>query len=205
VCAEAYRCSLASRFFLLWLITRHDSLLVAGLWTICGGLLLFTIGAGALAQFCSLAFRTPDLPRRRLWLSTLGGAALLLANFPVAAGLIAAAIAIETRYTVRVRNASQQPLSGVRVVGGGCDADFGTVAPGTVVRRSFWIQLDGELEFHAVSGATAHTETIDDYVTDGDGGDTTVTIDPDGTISISHERPRGMLSVSHKRSRTAAD
>jgi hypothetical protein len=173
--------------FLLWLITRWDWLIMAGIFTLYGGVAIFLIDAIALARFCGLAFRTPELPRRRLWLSTLGCAALLLSNFAVAGGITASVIAIETRYTVTVHNASQQPLSGVRVFGGGCEADFGTIPPGGIVRRSFWIQHDGELGFRAVSGATTHTKTIDGYVTNGMGGQTTVTINPDGTISVSNK------------------
>jgi hypothetical protein len=171
--------------FLLWLVMRWDWLMTAGVFTLFVGVAIFLIGAIALGRFWWLAFLTPDLSRRRLWFSTLGCAGLLLSNFPVAGGIMAAAIAIETRYTVIVRNASQQPLDGVRVFGGGCEADFGTIPPGSVARRSFWIQQDGELEFRAVSGATKYAKTIDNYVTNSGGGHTRVTINSDGTISIS--------------------
>jgi hypothetical protein len=174
--------------FLLWLITRWDWLMMAGIFTLYGGVAIFFVGAIALARFCWLAFRTPELPRRRLWLSILGCAALLLSNFAVAGGITASVIAIETRYTVVVHNTSQQPLSGVRVFGGGCEADFGTIPPDSIVRRSFWIQHDGVLEFRAVRGTTTHTKTIDSYVTNSMGGHTTVTINPEGTISVSHKR-----------------
>ena len=173
--------------FLLWLITRWDWMKMAGIFTLYGGVAVFFIGAIALARFCWLAFRTPEFSRRRLWLSTLGCAALLLSNFAVAGGITASVIAIETRYTVIVHNTSQQALSGVRVFGGGCEADFGTIPPGGVVRRSFWIQHDGKLELRAVSGATTHSKTIDGYVTNSMGGHTTVTINPDGTISVSNK------------------
>lgn len=171
--------------FMLWLITRWDWLMVAGIYTIYGGVAIFLVGVIALARFCWLAFRTPDLPRRRLWLSTLGCAGLLLLNFPVAGGVAAAVIAIETRYTVVVHNLSQQPLTDVRVFGGGCDESLGAIPPGGMVRRSFWIQGQGVLKFHALSGAGAYTRKLG-YVTHNMGGHTTVRINPDGTISVSH-------------------
>jgi hypothetical protein len=170
--------------FLMWLITGWDWLMMAGMFTLYGGVAVFFIGAIALVCFFWLAFRTPELPRRRLWLSTLGCAALLLSNFAVAGGITVSVIAIETRYTVVVHNTSQLPLSGVRVFGGGCEADFGTIPPNGIIRRSFWIQHDGELEFSAVSGATTHSQTIDGYVTKSMGSHTTVTINPDDTISV---------------------
>ena len=172
--------------FVLWLITRWDWLMMAGICTLYGGVAIFLVGVLAIARFCWLAFRTPNLPRRRLWLSTLACAGLLLLNFPVAGGITAAAIAIETRYTVVVHNGSQQPLDGVRVFGGGCDESLGSIPPGGIARQSFWIQHDGELKFRALSGTTIHAKTIDGYVTNGMGGHTTVTINPDGTISVSN-------------------
>ena len=57
--------------FLLWLITRWEVLIFAGISTIFVGLAFFLIGAIALARFCRIAFRSPDRPRRRIWLSTL--------------------------------------------------------------------------------------------------------------------------------------
>ena len=170
--------------FLLWLVTRWDWLMMAGLFTVFGGVVIFLIGAIALTRFCWLAFHTPDLPRHRLWFSALCCAGLLLSNFPVAGAIIATVVMIKTRYTVTVHNASQQPLYDVRVSGGGCEANLGTIPPIAIVRRSFWIQHDGQLELHAVSGSTTHDKTIDGYVTNGMGGDATVTAKPDGTISV---------------------
>src|SRR5437773_2930664 len=88
--------------FLLWLITGWDWLMMAGIFTLYGGVAIFVIGAVALARFCWLACRTPEQPRRRLWPSTLGCATLLLSNFAVAGGFTATVIVIETRYTVIV-------------------------------------------------------------------------------------------------------
>ncbi len=171
--------------FLLWLITRWDWLMVAGVCTLYGGVAVFLLGVLALARFCWLASRPPDLPRQRLWRSTLAGAGLLLSNFPVAGGITATVIAIETRYTVVVHNDSQQPLDDVRVFGGGCDESLGSIQPGGTARRSFWIQHDGSLEFRALSGTTVHATTIDGYVTGNMGGHMIVTINnPDGTISV---------------------
>ena len=170
--------------FLLWLVTRWDWLEMAGVFTLFGGVALFLVGAIALARFCWRSHRSPERPQKRLWLSTLGCAALLLSNFPIAGGIIATVIAITTLHTVVIHNASQQSLTGVRVFGGGCEEDFGSIPPGGIVRRSFWIQHDGTLEFCAVSGATTHTKTIDGYVTKRIGGHATVTINADGTISV---------------------
>ena len=174
--------------FILWLITRWDWLMMAGIFTLYGGVAIFVVGVLALARFCWLAFRTPSFPRRRLWLSASVCAGLLLLNFPVAGGIAAAAISIETCYTVVVHNDLQQPLESVRVFGGGSDEYLGSIPPGGTVRESFWIQHDGELEFRALNGTTSYTKMIDGYVTNGMGGHTIVTINPDGTISVRNNR-----------------
>ncbi len=170
--------------FVLWLLTRWDGLVMAGFITLYAGVVVFVVGAGALGRFCWLGFRGTEWPRRRLWLATLGGAALLLSNFAAAGGVIAAVVAVETRYTLTVRNSAAQPLTGVRVSGGGCDVDLGEIPPGAVVRRSLWIKQNGVLEFRAMSGVQVHTQTISDYVTDGMGGRATVTFQPDATIAV---------------------
>lgn len=174
--------------FLLWLATRWNWLMWAGIFTIYGGVATFFTGMIALGRYWWNALHSSDVTRRRLWVSTIGCAVLLISNFPVAAAMVVAAVAIMTRYTIVVHNASQRPLVGVHVFGGGCDADFGTIAPDKTVRRAFWIRHDGDLQFCAKCGATVYTETIDSYVTNGSGGHTTVTIHPNSTISFDNTR-----------------
>lgn len=176
--------------FVLWLITRWEWLADAGVYTIQGGVLIFWIGAVALASFCWLAYQTPNYPRRRLWQSTLACAGLLLSNFLVAGAIMFAVLLLhhaEIQYGVTVHNGSQQSLESVRVFGGGCDESSGTIPPATAVTRSFRFQCDGDLKFSALSGTTKYAETINDYVTSGMGGYTTVTINPDGTILVSND------------------
>ena len=78
--------------FLLWLTTRWSWLILAGVFTIWSGVVIVFIGLISLLCFCWLNFRTPTLPRRRLWFLTLGCAALLTSNFIVASGIITAVI-----------------------------------------------------------------------------------------------------------------
>lgn len=160
--------------------------MIAGVATLYGGVAAFFVGAVSLARVCWLALRSPDVPRRRHLMPILACRALLLANFAVAGGIIATVIALETRYVVIIRNDSQQVLSGIRVRGGGCEADLGAIPPSGATRRSLWIQQDGSLEFLAASGTTALTHTIDGYVTNGMGGQTAVVINRDASISVRH-------------------
>lgn len=173
--------------FVLWLITRWKWLMLAGVYAILGGIVLFIIGAISLSYYCMLGLRNPKLPSQRVFISTLAGYGILFSNIPFAIGIVVAAVAIETCYTVVVHNASPMSLDEVRVIGGGCEAEFGKIPPGKVSRRSFWIKGDGELVFRGVCGDTAYMETIDEYVTNNLGGHCKVTINPNGTASVSNK------------------
>ena len=171
--------------FVLWVTTRWDWFMVGGVVTIYGGLVSFLIGACALARYCWAASRCADPPRWKWVLSALGCATLLLSNVPVAGGIISAVVAISTCYSVVVRNASQQAISDVRIYGGGYEASLGTIPPGGLARRSFWIQRDGELELRAVGSSAFHHLVIDGYVTKGLGGRAEIVVESNGSLSLS--------------------
>lgn len=173
--------------FLLWLVMRWEWLIAAGIFTLYGGVALFFIGSVALACFCWFAFRSSDVSRKRLLFSTLGCAALLLSNFPIAARIVVAVVDIETRYAIVVHNTSDLPLEQVRVFGGGCDCFLGSIPPGDTATCFCRFHCDGRLEFCAVSGTTTHSQIIDGYVTGNMGGRAVVTIHPNGTISVIHD------------------
>ena len=175
---------LGTAIFAIWLVARWDWLMMAGAVVLYGGIAVVAAGVLALALSCWMAFRTPRVPRRRVWVSTLSCGGLLLANFLAAGGIISAVIAIATRYTVVVHNASQQRLDSVRVFGGGCDASYGSLLPGAIARRSFWIRQDGVLVFRASGGKGALEQTTEDYVTNNLGGHVRITVQPDQTISV---------------------
>ena len=174
--------------FLFWVVTRWDGLRSAGICTLIAGAAAFLVGIIELACYGEIAFRTPNVPARQVRFSSLVCGLLLFSNFPVAAGIVVAANAIDSCYTVVIHNHSQKSLERVGVFAdGGCEADFGTIPSGETVQRSFWILGDGELEFRAVSGSTPKREIVDDYVTHDMGGHTTITCNSDGTVSHSNE------------------
>lgn len=169
--------------FLLWLLTRWGPLMVTGVLTICAGFGAFVMGCIALAIYCWRGLRSRDSNRRPVWLPTFVCAGLLLVNFPVAFGIVEAVIDVEMRYVVVIHNASGQPLDDVRVFGGGCDESFGSLAPGKTVRRRLRFRTDGDLQFRAVSGTTT-LEANAGYVTRDLAGAPTITVEPDGTVSV---------------------
>jgi hypothetical protein len=176
--------AVGSSIFVLWWITRWEWLMMAGLGTIFGGILLLLVGSVFLIRFGLAAARTPDFPGRRLRRYVLAGAALLLVNLPAAAAFTAAAVLIETRYVVVVNNAMLRPLESVSVSGGGSHATLGTIPAGGSAQCSLWIRHDGELELWALDEGTPMIKTIDGYVTNGLGGLADVTVQANGTLSV---------------------
>jgi hypothetical protein len=190
---------LGTAIFVVWLVARWDWLMIAGAVVLYGGLAIFATGVIALALSCWMGFHTPGIQRPRVWMLTLGCAGLLLANFPVAGGIIWTAITIATRYTVVVHNTSEQRLEGVWVFGGGCDASYGTLLPGATARHSFWIRGKGTLTFRASSGEGTLERTIDEYVTTNSGGHVTVTVHPDRTLSVTRQAPNQLAPLDRAR------
>jgi hypothetical protein len=75
-------------FYLVWLITRLEVLAqVAGL-VILISIFLVLFGIAALGWFAWQAFRTPGLPRDRVWRAILIAGSVLSLNLPVIAGLL---------------------------------------------------------------------------------------------------------------------
>jgi hypothetical protein len=174
--------------FFLWLFTRWEWLMIPGIFTLAAGPVICGFGFFELANSQWLTHGVFDFSPRRRRVATIGCGGLLLLNFPAAGAIVAAVITIHSTYTVVVHNASERNLDDVRVYGGGCDISFGSIRPQAVARRSFWIQDDGELTFWAVSGSITYSVSdFSGYVTNGQGGQRTVTVKTDGTISVTDE------------------
>jgi hypothetical protein len=170
--------------FVAFILTGWAWLMIVGAFVLYGGLAVFAIGMSALGYSWWTLRRSPDIPRRRVRLSILATAALLLVNFPVAAAILWLVITMATRYTVIVHNTSPETLERVWVFGGGCDVTYGTMPAGSTARRSFWIQGDGTLRFRASSGDRVIEQEIESYVTVNSGGHADVTVGPDYRVSV---------------------
>ena len=99
--------------FLLWLVTRWEWLVGAGLVTIYAGVFSVLIGAIALAMSTFDFSDARSSPGRRRFALALA-AALLVANFPMAAAVSFGALTIMTAYVVTIHNDSGAPLHDVR-------------------------------------------------------------------------------------------
>ncbi len=160
--------------------------MAVGYATLWIGLVMFLIGAVALVAYSSQSLHSLGITRRRFWLTTVAGAAVLLSNFLVAGYIIASVVSILSVYTLVVNNATAQPLTHVRAFGGGCDIDFGSIPPGGSATRQFWIKQDGDLVVTADYGAAKPTEYTFGYVTNGMSEHHELTVHPDGSITDLH-------------------
>ena len=172
--------------FLLWMVTEWDWLPAAGLWVLLAGGVFFITGMATLAWFCWSARHDPRLSKREIWISGLLCGGLLVSNFPVAVGVVGAAIKWEERFHVVVSNDSEQSFDQVRLKGGACDIWIGHLAPHQTVRRSFWIKAKGGLDFQAVSDEDGRkvAQLVEGYVMPGVNEQATVTIHSNGTVGV---------------------
>jgi hypothetical protein len=171
--------------FALWCLTRAEFLARAGLALLGSGWMVLVVGLiSLLLHVCGEQSR--DLVgRRRLLRQGLFSGGLLLANFPAAAAvLVAAAWVATTTYTVNVQNQSGKTVSHCRLRGGGVEMDLGTLPPGKSAIRQLKFSDRGTLVLQARFGDRALEETVESYVTGSLGGNTTVTIEPSGSVDV---------------------
>lgn len=174
--------------FVAWVFTRADWLETAGFLTIFAGIGAVGIGTICLVVYTERSWRSREIERRRLVWQAVGTGALLLANFPAAAGAVVGAELIETCYTVTFTNQSDVTLESARLQGGGVNLSLGDVAPGATVKKSFWVGQDGELVLTGKHGTARVDAIVEGYVTNGLGGDKMVVLDADGSVNVKDRR-----------------
>jgi hypothetical protein len=176
--------------YLVWLVAKWESLMVAGLFTIIAGMVCTIVAAISLGLFWRNVRRNNTMPQRRAVYLIAFCAAILAMDY-LAAGIIACtAHERYSAYNITVCNESLQPIENIHLSGGGIDYYCDRIAAGKAADCILWFKQDGSLQFSAVCGSTTYAETVDNYVTGGMGGMAIITIRPDYTISIDHDIQR---------------
>ena len=168
--------------FLLWCFVRWDVLMGCGMVNILVGLILFLIGTVFLLRFLSDACEFKRIKERRVFFQLIVAGSLLFSNFPVAVALVVAADRVMTRYVVTIVNESNQRIDDLHLTGGGIDANFGNILPGTSKTRGFNIKREGEVIYTGISGGKPVRGTVNAYFASDMGGDITMIFKPDGTV-----------------------
>lgn len=173
--------------FLLWLVTRQDLLVLAGLVTCVAGCVLVSIGGLCLIVDVCREWKLGRIPRKRLLLRSLLAGGVLLVNFPAAAFVFDAAFHFDSRCEVSISNQGSAALTDVALKGGGVHEVIGEIPVGDTVVRRFWVGTDGALSMSAKQGQNKLAHTVEAYVTNGLGFRSLVIVEDNGRIEVRRE------------------
>ena len=163
--------------FLLWLLTEAGALMAIGFVTLLAGALLAFVGSVMLVVHVVGRFEDPRPPMRRRIAQAFVVALLLLANFPIAYGIVQAVESINSSYHVTVVNAGTATIDSFVVTGPSFTTELGPVAPGKRKRVRLAPRGDGSITFAARRAGMTRSGTIDPYVSGPmTGGDHVVTL-----------------------------
>jgi hypothetical protein len=154
--------------FVLWLATDYPVLQRLGLLTTMGGTLLVLVGATCLVLDTGRS-KPSDTRRRRTW-KRAGAALLLVINFPVAAVMVGAAVAIETSVSITVINTGTTTLDSFVVNAPGVSHELGPILPARRRQARVRPTSDGSMDYKMTQNGTTSTGTLVEYVTSGMGG-----------------------------------
>ena len=170
--------------FLLWLITGWLWLELVGLFLLYIGFASIVSGLVLLALWVLRRIHSGDWAREQLMDRTIFAAIVLVINFPVAGLIVWTAYNLSTRYTVVVHNYGSASIESGAITGGGVSLDLGPIDPGASVTKRFHVGHDGTLMFSGEQGGRKLQMVVDDYVTNGIGGQKQIEIFPDGTVQV---------------------
>jgi hypothetical protein len=173
--------------FLLWLVTGWTWLMVVAPYVLLAGLISVLAAFASLVVAITKTIRAGAWSRRLLARTVLVGTVAVV-NFPVAGAIIWTVIALETAYTVEVRNNASAPVEQAALTGGGVSLKIGEVKPGASVTRRFYIAHDGTLLFSAQQSQKQLNVVVDGYVTNNLGGRKEVRVSADGTVAVRDRR-----------------
>lgn len=161
--------ALGTLVFLAWWVTDWTPLVFCGLFVLYFGLVATVVVAILLVQGHRTSVRAGvarPVRRRR----TLGIALVMLANYPVAAGMMLAGERLVTRWSVTIENDADTPWSGVELQWPGGQELVEVLAPGAQTDVSLWFSHDGVVTLGWQEAAGREHRTVIDYVTPGWGG-----------------------------------
>ena len=125
-----------SFIFYAWRITHWGIWQLLGLLTLIAGLGLFLAGLAHLWTYILKARREDKAPVARIFATSVGVLALLLANFPVASHCMSSALDIITHFKVAVENQTGEPVTEFHIGGSYAeDIRIPLIQPGETIIR----------------------------------------------------------------------
>jgi len=175
----------------LWRLTRWDFLTFAGLAMLLVGFIVFLFGFAQTVNYAIHAKAHRDARTTRIIRNTALTFILLLANFPAAYWIARAAIDHMICYNVVIRNHSDSPVTNFHILGGQeGDIPIGDLRPGAIeIKRVSHIHR-ASLDCTATTTVMgqSHPTTIT-YYRHGRGDDCIVTVNEDGSVTITEDEP----------------
>ena len=176
--------------FLLWLLVGGETLMAVGAFTILGGLGLFAVGAGSLIAYLWRELRAGLQSGKALAKRVTLAAVLLLANFPLAFGYMAAAGEIMRTCVVVVANDSSRPVDSFTLSGPdfrrGGPVELGPIEPGGRATYKFKPDVDGGIRYDLQQGDRAVGGQVTDYAWGGT--QYNVAVDDEGVKATTRQR-----------------
>ena len=168
--------------FSVWLLTRWDWLMFAGLYTIGIGLILFVGGLISLL-IASRRARQQGIPYKQKNLLILG---VLLINFPVALAMMFYAHHLMTIYDVLIINELGTPLNQIILTDpAGEHYAINDVAAHSQTHHEFHFGGEGSVSYEIKSAPIEQSGVLVGYITSGLGGQVTMRIDYEGKVTAS--------------------
>lgn len=153
--------------FLIWLVTRDDSLIDFGIYGTFGCI------ASIIASFvCLVTFLWKErVKKSMLILPALGAIALILINFPIGSFVVKTAIYMTTQYVLIIENVSQQPVKDIEITTANFKDTIPELTPGQKVEKKYHFSADGALSFKARIKGQSTVGVLEGYVCGGLGGE----------------------------------
>ena len=149
--------------FAAWLVTDHDTLELAGLLLIYGGILLVLAGLVSLRLYLSHARRAGIAGRR----SAFWALAFLLANLPLCAAYVSIAFAMESAHHITLANRASAPIEDLVLTDPtGRRFAIGNVGPGLTLHLCPDFSGEGAVAFSFSIEGEGRSGTLIGYLAD---------------------------------------
>jgi hypothetical protein len=161
--------------FVIWFVTGWNWPVYAGFLIVCGGLISVFVGVVCLVG--GWAFYGLKRPTGFI-------AVLLLANLPVAAGIVWCFLQLSSLYVVTVLNHDPAPLTSAAITDGRKHMQMGDIKPGGRSAKGFRVSSGkGSVRFSGEQSARHLDLSVESYVTGGSGGWKVVDVH-DSTVNV---------------------
>jgi len=174
--------------FVSWLLTGARWLMLAGLYNLGIGILLFIIGFMSVV----LIIAYNRFEKRNLFAKTIIPLVLLLSNFPAAATILSTVEYLEKSHMVYVQNNMSEPIDKI-VFTDPANHQFviDDLDPHTKVTKRFLFRGEGTVNYRIQDDSIQKSGMLIGYITNAPSwGDGYLSIEEDGSVKAEHKKRR---------------